>query len=219
MGKNFAVTVCTKKSYRTKNGIIIGLIALLSFFAVAMAVYSLIKGNILFAISYVLAIILGFTYVFIRVNTVFATYIATDRKTLYMKNWANDFLPYAANSKLKVIREFIPDKTKIVEIPVEEISKILIGTKNFIKRTCGANSEFAHKVRPYESSRDYYKKRMLQSMDMVYVETYSQECYYMPVVNFDRHNLVKLVQLLERKNTGIEVKTSSREFRNLRTKE
>lgn len=48
---------------------------------------------------------------------------------LFMKNWNNDFLPYDYDNKVKILSEFIPAKTKIVEIPLNEISKVLIGTK------------------------------------------------------------------------------------------
>ena len=86
-----------------------------------MIIYNLIKGNYLFSVAWLIAAILAGTYVLIRINTVYATYIMTDRKSLYMKNWSNDFLPYDYDNKVKILSEFIPAKTKLVEIPLDEI--------------------------------------------------------------------------------------------------
>ncbi len=90
----------------------------------------------MFSIAWFIATILASTYVLIRINTVFATYISTDRMNLFMKNWNNDFLPYDYDNKVKILSEFIPAKTKIVEIPLNEISTVLIGTKEFYKEKC-----------------------------------------------------------------------------------
>ena len=79
--------------------------------------------------------------------------------------------------------EFIPAKTKIVEIPLNEISKVLIGTKNFIKRNVAPDSDFVKNIRVLEKSKDFYKKKTVSSMDILYVETFEKECYYMPIVN------------------------------------
>lgn len=205
----------TRAGVRRKNTVILTAITLLSVFALVMTVYNLIKQSWLFCIAWFIALILAATYVFIRMNTVFPTYIATDRVNLYMKNWANDFLPYDCNNKVKILSEFIPAKTKLVEIPIDEIHTVIIGTKNFIKRNTDPSAEFHKALKKLEKTKDFYKKKTISSMDIIYVETYARECYYMPIVNFDTKDVIKIVQTMQRKNADLDLRCSSREYRML----
>ena len=209
---------CTAASYRRKNTVIITFVTLLSCFALVMIIYNLIKGNYLFSIAWLIATVLAGTYVLIRINTVYATYIMTDRRSLYMKNWSNDFLPYDYDNKVKILSEFIPAKTKLIEIPLDEINAVLIGTKNFIKRNAEQGTEFASNVKALETSKDYYRKRTVSSMDIFYVETYDRECYYMPIVQFDTKNLTKIVQIIQRVNPDLIFKSSNKAYRKLMVK-
>ena len=106
-----SVKACTNSRYRKTNIVIITILSLLSCFALVMVIYNLIKGSYLFSIAWFIATILASTYVLIRINTVFATYISTDRMNLFMKNWNNDFLPYDYDNKVKILSEFIPATT------------------------------------------------------------------------------------------------------------
>lgn len=81
-----------------------------------------------------------------------------------MKNWNNDFLPYDYDNKVKILSDLYRQKTKIVEIPLKEISKVLIGTKNFIKRNVAPDSDFVKNIRVLEKSKDFYKKKTISSM-------------------------------------------------------
>ncbi|MGN0106471.1 MAG: hypothetical protein ACI4A5_02085 [Hominilimicola sp.] len=208
----------TNAGYRRKNTVIITAITLLSCFALVMVIYNLIKGSYLFSAAWFIATILAGTYVLIRINTVYATYIMTDRVSLYMKNWSNDFLPYDYDNSIKILSEFIPAKTKIVEIPIDEISAVLIGTKNFIKRNVEQDTDFAKNIKKLEKTKDFYRKRTITSMDIFYVETYDRECYYMPVVNFDTKDVIKIVQTIQRRNPDLVFKSSSRAYRKLMIK-
>ena len=208
----------TNAGYRRKNTVIIAIITLLTCFALVMVIYNLIKGSYLFSAAWFIATILAGTYVLIRINTVYSTYIMTDRVSIYMKNWTNDFLPYDYDNGVKILSEFIPAKTKIVEIPVNEISTVLIGTKNFIKRNVAPDMDFVKNVKELERSKDFYRKRTITSMDIFYVETYDRECYYMPVVNFDTKDITKIVQAIQRRNPDLVFKSSSRAYRKLMVK-
>ena len=203
----------TNARYKRTNIIIIAVIGLLAIFALCAVVYSLVKGQPLFALAWFIAFILAGTYVIIRVNTIFVTSVSTDGINLYMKNWVNDFLPYDYDSKIKILSEFIPAKTKVTQIPLEEISKVYIGTKNYIKRNLEAPNAFTQGVGKLESSKDYYRKRTVSSMDILYVETYDQECYYMPIVQFDSKDVNKLLQAMKRRNADLMIKSSNRLYR------
>lgn len=209
----YAVKVNTRAAYRRNNIIFISIVAALSCFGLGMMIYNFIKGNVLFAISYMIAIILGFSYVFIRINTVFPTYAAADRKSLYLKNWENNFLPYATGMKLKILSEFVPAKTVIARIPIDEIDRVIIGTKSFIKRSVEPDDYFLKAVRPYETTKDFYRKKTVHNMDVFYVATYDNESFFMPVSNFDQRNMAKLLQFLQKRNPNIEFKINSRDFR------
>lgn len=205
----------TKAGYRRRSTIIITFVALLSCFSLVMVIFNLIRGGYLLSLAWLIAMVLAATYVFIRINTVYTTYIATDRSSLYLKNWSNDFLPYDYENKIKILSEFIPAKIKLVEIPLNEIQTILIGTKNFIKRNISKDKEFMENIGKLEKSKDFYRKRTVSSMDIFYVETYDGECYYMPIVKFDTNDVAKITQIVMRKNPELIFKSSNREYRRL----
>lgn len=204
---------CTNKSYRRNSGIAIGILSALSLLALVMLILDFINGRILWGIFWILALILALSYVIIRVNSVYTTYLASDKKNVYMKNWTNDFLPYDADNKIKFIREFIPARTKLIQIPIEDIATVLIGTKNFIKRYGEDNEDFRVNLKPLEKSKDYYQKKTVQSMDLIYVSTYDGECYYMPIVKFTPRDVSRVLQFIQRANPEAEIRVNSREFR------
>lgn len=203
----------TNARYKRTNTIIIAIIGLLALFALGAVVYNVVKGQLLFALAWFIAFILAATYVIIRVNTIFVTAVSTDGVKLYMKNWVNDFLPYDYGNKIKILSEFIPAKTKVTEIPLEEISRVYIGTKNFIKRNLENPNEFTANIRTLENSKDFYRKRTISSMDILYVETYDQECYYMPIVQFDSKDVNKILQAMKRRNADLMIKSSNKLYR------
>lgn len=213
MSKVYAAKACTNKNYRRSNGIKIGILILLSVLALVMLIIDFINGKILWGIFWLIAMILALSYVVIRINAVYTTYLATDKKNLYMKNWTNDFLPYDSQHGIRIFREFIPAKTKLIEIPIDEISAVLIGTKNFIKRYGSDNDNFRHGIMPLEKSKDFYQKKSLQSMDLIYVSTYDDECYYMPISKFNPRDVGKILQYVHRANPDAELRINSREFR------
>ena len=205
----------TNPRYRRTNAVIIGFVAALCCLSIVMIIYNLIKGSYLFMTAWIIAAILAGTYVIIRINTVFSTYMMTDMVSIYMKNWDNDFLPYDYDNKIKILSEFIPAKTKLVEIPLSDIDTILIGTKNFIKRNVDNDNDFVINIRPLEKTKDYYRKRVVSGMDIIYVETVDRECYYMPIAKFDPKDVVRIVQVIQKKNPDLVVKSSNRAYRRL----
>ena len=211
--KTYAARACTNKSYRNRSGIMIGLLSVLSVLSVVMLIIDFIGGKVLWGIFWLIALILALTYVVIRVNSVYPTYIATDKKYVYMKNWVNDFLPYAADCRIKFLREFIPARTKLIKIPIEDISTVLIGTKNFIKRCGEDNESFKINLEPLERSKDYYQKKTVQSMDLIYMSTFDGECYYMPIVRFSARDVSRVLQFIQRTNPETEIRVNSKEFR------
>ncbi len=218
MARSYLQKAETNKKYRTKNIIIIGIVGILSLFGLVMSIYNFLNRRILFGISYFIAIILGFTYVIIRINSVFSTYIAIDDLRVYMRNWRNDFLSYDVDNKIKLLREFIPAKTKTVQIPINEINCVLLGTKNFIKKYTPEGSAFHKAIEKYEVTKDYYQKSFIRSADMIYIGVTNGECYYMPIAGFDPAALAKIIYIIQQANPGADIKLNSREFKSLRNR-
>lgn len=213
---SYAIKARTSSKCRRKNTVFIALGTLLSVTGVIMLVYSLIKASWLFAASYFIALILLVTYIVIRINTVYVTYLATDRESIIMKNWSNDFLPYDVENKVKFLAEFIPSTTKVTEIPINEIEKVVIGTKSFIKRTMADDTEFLQRIAVFENSKDYYQKRTISAMDIFYVRVVSGESYYMPIMNFNTKMVKKLLGIMLKVKPDIEMVFAGREYRNFR---
>ena len=209
----YAVKACTNKRYRKISTVIISFFGALSLLSLIMLIVDFINGKILWGVFWLIALILTLSYVIIRINSVYPTYIASDKKHVYMKNWVNDFLPYDAENKIKILREFIPAGTKLIDIPIEDISTVLIGTKNFIKRYGEDNEGFKESILPLEKSRDYYQKKVVQTMDLIYISTVDGECYFMPIVKFSPRDVSRVLQFIQRMNPQAEIRVNRKVFR------
>ena len=206
----------TSGKYRKINTVFLAIATAVMIFGIIGIIYSIVHASWLFAASYFIGLILLFTYVIIRVNTVYTTYLSYYDDAIVMKNWVNDFLPYDVGNKIKVLSEFVPARTKVTEIPVGEIDRIMIGTKNFIKRNIERDDLFLERIAPYERTKDYYQKRTVSGMDIFYVHTTDGESYYMPVMNFNAKTVKKILTTVFAKNPDIDFRSSSRTYRTVR---
>ena len=209
----YGVKAETMASYRRKSFIIIVVVSLIALTAVVLAVYNLIETKPFFVISYLIAAFLCLTYVVIRANTTYPTYIAADKQSVYMRRWVNGFMPYAVKFPVAVLREFIPAKTELIEIPISEISAVYIGTKNFIKRTAKTAESFMDDIESFERSKDFTVKRTVQTMDIFYAETFDGDYAYMPVNGFSKKTVQRLLKHINLRNQETEFYVYSRNFR------
>ena len=209
----YAAKACTHKKYRRKNKIILSIMTALSVLSLIMLAFSFVSEKILFGLSWLIAFILLASYVLIRYNTVFPTYLATDKKNIYMNTWKNDFFSYDVSNKIKIIREFVPSKTKLIKIPIDKISSIVVGTKNSVKKYAEENEEFQKKVQPFENSKDFAQKKAVNSMDLFFVTTTEGTSYFMPIENFSPRDVSRVLQFIQRLNPEINIKVNSRTFR------
>lgn len=209
----YSVKAMTKPSYRRKSFITIAIISVLALAAVVLTVYNLIEGKPLFVISYLIAAVLCVTYVAIRANTVYTTYVAADKRSIYMRRWDNGFMPYATKFPVAVLREFIPARTELLEIRIDEIKDVYIGTKNYLKRTVATSNEFMDELEPYEKSKDFTVKRTVQTMDILYIETFDKEYAYMPITMFSKKSILRLLKHINLRNQQTEFHIYSRAFK------
>ena len=209
----YIATARTKPSYRRKNTIIISIMALVAVLAAIMAVYNMVEARWMFVITYLIVALLAVTYVFIRINTVYPTYIAVDKQSVYMRRWVNGFLPYNVNFRPAFLSDFIPAKTELVECPLKEISTVYIGTKNYIKRSAKTGAEFGDDVEPFEKSKDFAVKKSVQSMDIFYVETTDGSYMHMPINEFSVGAVKKIMRYINKANPDAEFAIYSRAYK------
>lgn len=209
----YSVKAMTKPSYRRKSFITIAILSVVALAAVILAVYNLVSNKPLFVISYLIAALLCVTYVAIRANTVYTTYAAADKRSIYMRRWDNGFMPYATKFPVAILREFIPAKTELLEIRIDEISDVYIGTKNYLKRTVKTADEFMDELEPFEKSKDFTVKRIVQTMDIFYVETFDGDYAYMPITMFSKKAILRLLKHINLRNQQTEFHIYSRAFK------
>lgn len=205
-----SVTAAAKSSVRGKALTVIGVFTLLAVFSLAMAIYDLAGGRRLLGIAFGLLCVVFVILILLKLNAVFGTYIKLKNDTLYMKSWVNDFLPYNVNGGF--FSDLKPSKTKLTEIPADEITTVLIGSKEFVKRnSTAAGKRLLKALYPYERSPK--KKELISSMDLFYVETEDDDCAFMCVYGYDAKAVVDIVGGLYSINPKLYVKIGSSEYR------
>lgn len=194
------------KKYKLRAGAVIAAVAAAVAVGTVLMIYNIMSGALIFAVAYMIAVILGCCYIVIEINSIFATYVAADRQNLYLKNWTNGFVPYELKNKIEFIREFIPSKTEIAQIKIKNIRRCLLGSGKFVKRYCRDNQTFIDRLDEFEKM-PFVSKTTARRMVYFYIETGSGETYFMPVTGFDEDELIKILNLIERR--GAEVKCNN----------
>lgn len=209
---SYSVKACANTKTRGRAMLVISVFAILTVFCVAMAIYDIVTGRRAFGIMFAAAALVFVVLLLLRVNSVFGTYIKVKDDALFMKSWVNDFLPYDINGGF--LAEMIPSKTKLTEIPVEEISLILVGSKEFIKRNATvAGKRLAKALYPYEHSARKAKKELISKMDLFYVETFEGECSFMCIYGYDPKKVVDVIGEVYSMNPDTAVRVNSREYK------
>ena len=131
---------------------------------------------------------------------------------LYMKVWANGFLPYNLDGGF--LSDLKPSKTNIITVPADEISTILVGTKDFIKRNMTESGrDFIKALYPYEHSSKKSKKNMISGLDMFYIETKDGKCAFMCVQDFSVKNVVEIMNEIYMASPTVSIKVNNREYK------
>lgn len=202
----------TNTAIRNKAIIVIGTFAVLALFSIIMSIYDISTDRVVFGILFAVAALIFIIMLLLKINAVFGTYIETEDNLLLMKSWVNDFLPYETGGG--VLSDLVPSKTKLVEIPVEDISLILVGTKDFIKRNISAaGKRLVKALYPYEHTSNKTKKSLISQMDLFYIETTDGECSFMCIDGFDAKKVVDVIGEVYIANPEIYVKVGSSDYR------
>lgn len=197
---------------RGKALAVIAIYALFAIFSMIMAIYDIATDKVLFGILFAVAAFIFISLMLLKVNSAFGTYIRIKGNSLQMKSWVNDFLPYDITGGL--ITELKPAKTKITEIPIDEISAVFVGSKDFLKRNAAeAGRRLVKALYPYEHSAKKSKNAMISSLDLFYIETVDNDCCFMCVEGYSPADVVEIIGTLYEYNSDIYVKVNSREYK------
>lgn len=191
------------KKIRNMNMIYICIVGSISVLGFVMAVYSIFKLKLLFTLIYLIAVILGFSYVVMKINTIIPTYIENDKKYLYLQNWDNGLFPFRTDNG--ILGEFMPSKTVIKKVDIKGITKIYYGSKNYLLKLVDGGNFRDTIVKNQEKYNALLKK-----MDFLYINTKNNDEVFMSVTEFDKQELVDVIKPIIEKNEKIDFKCSDR---------
>ncbi len=209
---NEPVKASVNPKTRIKAVIAIALYSILALFSIVMAIYDFATGRRFFGVLFILAAVIFTVLLLIKGNMVFGTSLKVRDNTLYMKSWANNFLPYDVNGGF--FSDLKPSKTKITKIPADDISLILIGTKDFVKRNITeAGKGLVKALYPYEHSSKKSKRNMISAIDLFYVETNDEDCSFMCIEGYNPKDVVKVIGTLYDTNPSMHIKVNNRDYK------
>ncbi len=208
-------TVNPKKRIRTT--VLIAVYAALALFSLSMGFFDIATDKRVFGILFLIAAVIFIILLLIKGNSVFGTYIRFSNSTLYLKSWINTFLPY--NTDGGFFADLKPSKTKLVSVPATEITTILIGTKDFVKRNMTeSGKKFVKALYPYEHSSKKSKKNMITGLDIFYAETTDQSCVFTCVQDYSVKKVVEIINEICLINPDVSIKVNNREYKRYVTK-
>lgn len=191
---------------------VVGTVALLGL---VLSLYSLFTANFLFSLWYFVAFILGLSYVVIRINAVFPTYVSLENGKLIMSVWENGVVPYKLPEKPTFLSDFMPERIKKDEISEEEIARIYIGSTRFFKNNVEEN-EYPEILKKLGENSHF--DSTLKRMDFMLVIAKDGESCFMSVTDFDIYALAELSDELEKNCAGIKINIGIPKLRRMREK-
>lgn len=199
----YSEKIIASKKARFNNMLRICTVGTVTCIGAAMAVYSLIRSNVLFALLYLAAVCMGLLYVIMRINSVAPLYMARDERTLYVQNWINGFFPFRTDKGF--FGEFIPERTLIADMDIADIRKIYAGTKNYLSRIIPEGI--------FSENMSALNKRYgdsIKRMDFIYVCAGDGSEIYMPINDFDSEELGLFLKTILENNEKIDFKSNNR---------
>lgn len=197
---------------RVKTLVVIAAYAILFLFCLGMGIYDVLIDRILYGVLFIAVGLVFVALLLIKMNSAFGTYVQLKGGKLYMKSWENNFLPYDVNGSF--MSDMIPAKTKMTAVPVNDISYVLVGTKDFVKKNATvAGKKLQRALYPYEHSKKKFKSGVLNHMELLYVETVDGSCAFMCVHDYDAERISKIIKTMYEMNKDISVKIGSSIYR------
>ncbi len=194
----------------------IAIVATISVVGIGLAIYSILKLSLLFALAYLVAGVMGVLYTIIEINSTLVPSVECDGENLLMNIWDNDVFPHRIDFKPRFFADFVPAKSVTYKVPLVDIIDLAIGTKGFLSRTMKSHEldERFLKLSGLSKRAAAFMKRC----DILCVRTKDEKLYMMSVKDFDMEALYKIVDMTEHQIQGLEFKTSVRQLRKKREK-
>lgn len=190
---------------RRDHVIKISLVGSVSLLGLVLGIYSLVISNFLFALWYALAFVLGLSYVVIRINACFPTFIATDGEKVVLSRWKNGIMPYTLPEKPNFFSDFIPEKVQSSEIAMEDIDAIIIGSRRFLKKSL-TEEEYPEIFKRLDLNKHF--DNVLKRMDFIFVRTKSDENCFMSITDFDLSGINDFLDIVEKNCPGVSVQVN-----------
>ncbi len=213
MKKDYKAKATVGRKKRIFVMVFVCLLMCLCVFALMLSIYSFASDNIVFGISYIIAIILGLSYIVIKFNQIYSTFVAADDSNLILKCWDNHFFPYNTWSGIPVLREFIPARSETLTVPMDEIETVMIGTKSYIKRNAD-DEEFKKEIIPYEKHKYSGITRSFEKFNILYIRAKSGESCFMSIDGFEPSEVMEVINRFSRFcDDSVLIKINSRSYK------
>jgi len=190
---------------RRNHVIKISLVSSVCLLGIVLGVYSIIIREYLFALWYALAFLLGLSFVIIRINACFPTFVATDGEKVVLSSWKNGIMPYMIPEKPNFFSDFIPDKIIVNEIAMEDVASIIVGSKRYLKKSVG-DEDYPEILGRLEENKHFNKG--LKHMDFIFVETKTEENCFMSITDFDLDGIAEFLEVVEKNCAGVQILTN-----------
>ena len=197
-----------------KRGSIIAItiVATICLVGAFLCAYSIYLKNYLFAVLYFLAVLLGLSYVLIRINAITPAYVAADAENIWIQCWRNGVFPYKVSFRPSILADFIPDRVVQNQIPIQEISAVYLGSRSFLARNL-EQEEFERRLEEIGSHRRG-DAEAIRKMDFLCFLTKSAEVYFLPVIGMEPDALARVINLVHRKNEEAQIRCNLKSIRN-----
>lgn len=191
------------KKARSINLVIISIVGSISVLGFVMAIYSLVKFDIVFSVVYLLAVLLGFSYVVMKINTIMPIYIERNDDLICIQNWVNGLFPFVPGRG--ILGEFTPSKSMLKKIDIKSISKIYIGSRSYLLKVV-REGDFTKTIDEFKEKYD----NILKHMDILYIKTIDDSEVFLSVTDFDEDEIIELFKPIIEENDKIDFKCSNR---------
>lgn len=189
-----------------RNHIIkISLVGSVCLLGLVLCIYSLVIKSFLFALWYALAFVLGLSFVIIKINACFPTFIVADSTKVTLSAWKNGIMPYTLPEKPNFLSDFIPEKIKISEVSMEDINSVIIGSRKFLKKSL-SEEEYPEILKRLDENKHY--DSVLRRMDFIFIRAKSSENCFMSVTDFDILGIKDFLEVIEKNCQGVQVMTN-----------
>ncbi|MBQ7986702.1 MAG: hypothetical protein IJ304_05525 [Clostridia bacterium] len=194
--------VSIRDKVRRDHVIKISLVGSVCLLGLVLGIYSLAINNFLFALWYALAFVLGLSYVIIRINACFPTFIATNGEKVVLSRWKNGIMPYTLPEKPNFISDFIPEKVQTSEIAMEDIDAVVIGSRRFLNKNL-SEEEYPEILKRLDLNKHF--DNVLKRMDFIFVRTKNDENCFMSITDFDLSGVNDFLDVIEKNCPGVSI--------------